>query len=340
MAIRVYLVRRLTLFLFVAIGITLITFVVARVVPSDPALVYAGPTARGPALEETRKMLRLDRPLYAQYLSYMNGLLHGDWGDSLRTKRPVLGDLMLFLPITLQLVGSAMVFACVVGIGLGALTAEHKGRFIDFIMRVFAVGGVSLPSFFIAIVLQILFFRVLGLLPVAGMFSIATAEYHPVPHVTGMPLVDALVTGNLATFAEGLRYSILPVLALAAYPTGVVMRMTRSAMLESMGQDYLRMARAMGVSTRVLVFRLALKNALVPVLTVGGLMLAYSIIGAFYIELIFHWPGMGTYAINSMLSMDYPAIMGSVLVVALVYVVVNLVVDLLLLWIDPRVVLS
>jgi ABC-type dipeptide/oligopeptide/nickel transport system permease component len=340
MTIRYYLVRRLALVAFVVLGISVITFAVARVIPTDPAVVYAGPMARGPALEEARRILKLDRPLYEQYLSYMSGLVKGDWGTSLRTKRPVLGDMMLFLPVTLQLVIISMLIAIPAGVALGALTAERKGKFIDFVMRIFAVGGVSLPSFFIALLFQVFFFRILNLFPVANMLSIETMQSNPIHPVTHMPLVDALITGNFSALTESLRYLVLPVLALAAYPTGVVMRMTRSAMLESMEQDHIRMARAMGVPRRVIVYRYALKNALAPVLTVTGLLFAYSIIGAFFIELIFNWPGIGRYATDAMLALDYPAIMGVTLLVALVYVFVNLAVDLMLIWIDPRVVLN
>lgn len=340
MTIRAYLARRLTLAVFVIVGISVMTFAVARVIPSDPALVYAGPMARGPALEQARRILKLDRPLHQQYGSYMTGLVHGDWGTSLRTKRPVLGDMMDFLPITLQLVLVAMILASFVGLLLGVLTARHSGRFIDFVMRIFAVGGVALPSFFIALVLQVLFFRVLHLLPVANMFSIETMQNNPITDVTGAPMLDALITGNFAAFAEGLRYMVLPILALAAYPTGVIMRMTRACLLESMEQDYIRMARAMGVPSRIIMYRYALKNALAPVLTVMGLMFAYTVIGDFYIELIFQWPGIGIYATTSMLALDYPAIMGVTLLTALVYVFANLVVDLLLAWVDPRSVIS
>jgi peptide/nickel transport system permease protein len=340
MSIRAYLARRLALVVFVLIGISILTFVMARVVPANPAALYAGPMARGPAIAEARKVLKLDRPLYEQYVDYMSGLVRGDWGTSLRTHRPVLGDVLLFLPVTLQLVIISLLFSLVVGVALGAHTAHKKGRFIDFVMRVFAVGGVSAPSFFIALVFQVIMFRMLRLLPVAGMFSVDTMQNNPIGKVTGMPLLDALVTGNFAAFADGLRYSVLPVLALAAFPTGMVMRMTRSAMLEVLGQDHIRMARAMGIPDRVIVNRYALKNALGPVLTIVGLMFAYSIIGAFFIEIIFSWPGIGTYAMSSILSLDYPAIMAVTLVVAIAYVLVNLLVDLTIAWLDPRIVLS
>lgn len=340
MTVRAYLLRRLWLLVFVLIGISIITFVLARVVPADPAALYAGPQARGPAIAAARKILHMNQPLYVQYLAYMRDLVHGDWGTSLRTHRPVLGDIRTFLPLSLQLVAGAMLLATVAGIALGAFAAHLKGGVIDFAMRLFAVGGVSMPSFWLAMMLQILFFRVLHVLPVAGAMSITTQLSNPITHITGMPLVDSLLTGNFTAFWDSFVHFILPVLALAAYPAGVLMRMTRSTMLESLGQDYVRMAEAMGVPKRVIIYRYALKNSLAPVFTVLGLMFAYSIIGAFFIELIFAWPGLGSYALMSILSLDYPAIMGVTLFIAFVYVVVNLIVDLLIAWLDPRIVLS
>lgn len=340
MTIRAYLLRRLSFVIFILLGVTLITFVVARVIPSDPAALYAGPTARGPALAAARQILRLDRPLYEQYLDYAKGLVHGDWGDSLRTKQPVLHGIMTYAPVSLELVMVAMLFATVVGVGLGVITANHQGRWIDFIMRIFAVGGVSVPSFWIALMMQILFFRALHLLPPAGQLSLDVAVIHPISHLTGMPLLDALLTGNFTAFLDGLKHFVLPFLALAAFPTGVVMRMTRSAMLESLGQEHIRMARAMGVSNRVILYRYALKNSLGPVLSVLGLTFAYSLIGMFFIELVFAYPGLGSYGMNSILSLDYPAIMGVTLFVAIVYVIVNLAVDLAIAALDARITLT
>lgn len=340
MSTRAYIVRRLLLAIFVLIGITVVTFVVTHVIPSNPAQLYAGPTARGPALKAAAKLLRLDRPLYVQYFSYMDGLVHGNWGISLRTKRPIIDDMTTYFPITLEIVILALVLAFVVGVGLGAITAQRRGGFIDSFMRLFAVAGVALPSFFIGLCLQVLGYRFLHFLPVGGQFTFTVIQAHPIHRITGMPLLDALVTGNWPAFTDGVRYIILPIIALAAYPMGVVMRMTRSSMIEANSQDYIRMARAMGVRRYFITYRYALKNALAPVLTVTGLLFAYSIIGAFFIEYIFAWPGIGTYAITSILSLDYPAIMGVTLMVAFIYALANLVVDLLLVWIDPRVVLS
>jgi peptide/nickel transport system permease protein len=275
-----------------------------------------------------------------QYGIYVADLVQGDWGTSLRTRRPVLDDMLNFLPYSLQLVFLALLVSIVVGVSLGALTAHRKGSWIDNGTRVLAIGGVSMPSFVLAVLLQILFFRILGLLPVSGELDIAVSQAHPVTQITGMTAVDAFVTANFVAFVDSMEHLVLPVLTLAAFSAGVITRMTRSAMLESLGQDYIRMAKAMGVPTRVIVLRYSLKNAMAPVLTIIGLEFAYLLVGTFFVERIFALPGLGTYATTSMLSLDYPAIMGITVLLALVYVFINLVIDLVIAKLDPRVVLS
>lgn len=340
MSVRTYLLRRMALMVFVLLGVTIVTFLLVRVVPSDPAAIYAGPRARPEQIEEARRILGLDQPLYVQYGIYVADLVQGDWGTSLRTRRPVLDDMLNFLPYSLQLVFLALLVSIVVGVSLGALTAHKKGGWIDNSTRVLAIGGVSMPSFVLAVLLQILFFRILGLLPVSGELEIAVSQAHPVTQITGMTAVDAFVTGNFVAFVDSMQHLVLPVLTLAAFSAGVITRMTRSAMLESLGQDYIRMAKAMGVSTRVIVLRYSLKNALAPVLTIIGLEFAYLLVGTFFVERIFALPGLGTYATTSMLSLDYPAIMGITVLLSLVYVFINLVIDLIIAKLDPRVVLS
>jgi len=339
-SVRAYLVRRVGLLVLVVVGISIITFVLVRVVPSDPAAMYAGPRARASEIAHARQILGLDRPLYVQYGIYMRDLVRGDWGTAIRTRRPVLSDILHFLPYSLQLIGFSLLISVTLGISLGALTAHMKGKWIDHVIRVFAIGGVSMPSFWLAVILQIVFFRMLGLLPVSGEIDIAVAMAHPVTHITGMTVLDALITGNFAAFFNAFEHLILPALTLAAFSTGVITRMTRAAMLESMGADYIRMAKAMGVPTRFIVLRYALKNAMAPVLTVIGLEFAYLLVGTFFVERIFALPGLGTYATTSMLSLDYPAIMGVTIVLALIYVILNLVIDLVIAKLDPRVVLS
>lgn len=335
-----YLVRRLALAVLVLFGVATITFLIVRVVPSDPAAVYVGSNARPEQIREARKILGLDKPLYVQYGIYMKDLVSGEWGNSLRTKRPVLQDLVHFLPASLELIVAALLLATVMGLVMGVLTAHMKGSWIDNVMRLFAVGGVSVPAFWLALMLQIMFFRSLHLLPVAGQSDILVAQAHPITPITGMNVVDAFITSNWPAFWDALKHLIMPMLALAAYPAGVIMRMTRSSMLESLGMDYIRMARALGLPPRTLLYKDSLKNAIGPVLTVIGLTFAYSLTGTFFVELIFAWPGLGTYATTSILSLDYPAIMGVTVMVAIVYVIVNLVVDIAQAFFDPRIALS
>ena len=299
-----------------------------------------GPRAPAAEIAHARHLLGLDRPLYVQYGIYVRDLVRGDWGTSIRTRRPVLGDILHFLPYSLQLIFFSLLMAVPLGILLGALTAHMKGRWIDHLMRIFAIGGVSMPTFWLALILQIIFFQKLGLLPVAGDMDIAVALNHPITQITGMTVIDALITGNFVAFFNSVEHLILPALTLAAFTLGEITRMTRASMLEAMGQDYIRMAKAMGVPTRTVVLRYALKNAMAPVLTVIGLNFAYLLVGTFFVERIFALPGLGTYATLSMLSLDYPAIMGVTILFALIYVVVNLVTDLVIAMIDPRVVLS
>lgn len=338
---RAYIVRRLALLLFVILGIMTITFFISRVIPSDPTTLYLG--GGHPTLEEkarAREALGLNKPKVVQFGIYVKDFVSGDWGQSLRTRRPVLNDILGFLPASLELILSAMILAVVLGVSVGAFAAYRKDRFVDHAGRVAAIAGVSLPSFFLALLLQIAFFRVLHLLPVSGQLSIIVAQEHPVKEITGMVVVDALITANWAAFWNGLLHFILPTLALAAYTAGMTMRMTRSAMLDALESDYARMASAMGVPDRVIVGRYALKNAMPPVLTVIGLLFAYALVGTFFIEQIFAWHGLGTYATTSILNLDYPAIMGVTIIVALAYVTVNLIVDLIIVRLDPRVMLS
>jgi len=335
-----YVVRRVALAVLVLFGVATITFLMVRIVPSDPAAVYVGSNARPAQIAQARKDLGLDKPLYVQYGVYMKNLVKGDWGASLRTKRPVLRDLLDFLPMSLELIISALIVASILGVVLGVSTAHRKGKWIDHVMRVFSTGGVSIPAFWLALMLQIVFFRVLHLLPVAGPSDILVAQAHPITSITGMPVIDSLVTGNWPAFTDSVKHLILPMLCLAAYPMGVIMRMTRSSMLEAMGNDYIRMARAMGVPPRTLLYKGALKNAFGPVLTVIGLTFAYSLTGTFFVELIFAWPGLGQYATTSVLSSDYPAIMGVTVMVATAYVLVNLFVDLAQAFLDPRIALG
>ena len=318
-------------------GVSVITFALARFVPSDVAAIYIGPRARPEQIERVREQLGLNEDLATQYLVYMRDMLGGDWGSSISTKRPVLDEILLRLPATLELILAAMLIALPLGLVLGMLSARWQGRPVDVGVRIVSIIGVSLPAFFLGLLLQILFFRTLDVLPLSGRVDSDLRFVSPITSITGVYIVDAAVTGNWSALADVGWHLILPAITLAAYPIGLISRMTRSAMLESLGKDYIRMARAYGLRERLIVSRLALRNAMVPVLTVIGLTLAYLLTGTFFVEIVFNWPGLGTFAVKSILATDYPAIMGIALFGAAAYVLINLVVDLAQAWVDPRI---
>jgi peptide/nickel transport system permease protein len=335
-----YLLRRLVLATVVLAAVSVVTFFVARVVPSDPAALYVGPRPRQEQVERARRALGLDRPLPQQYVAYVGDLLRGDLGISLRSKQPISDDLRAFLPATLELVIAATLLSLIVGLPLGVLAGAKPNGALDHVTRVASIGSVSIPTFWLALILQLVFFRTLHWLPLGGRLSNEIALNHPVSVVTGFYTIDAALSGNWAAWRDALWHLVLPAACLAAYPVGLVTRMTRSAMVDVLGERYIAAARAEGIHERTIRFRLALKNAILPTLTVLGLTFAYSITGAFLVEIVFGWPGVGTYVTQGILSVDFPVIIGVTLVVTVVYLLVNLAVDLIHAAIDPRAGLS
>lgn len=332
-----WLSRRLLTSLVTLVLITAVTFVLARVVPSNPAAVYIGPLARPAEIARVTRQLGLDRPLPVQYADYMRDFFKGDWGRSLATKEPVLGGIMHRLPATLELVLAAMLVAVGLGIPLGVVAARRPRGAEDTAVRVGSVVGISMPVFWLGLLLQAIFAGHWSLFPATGRLSLDTSVLNPIPHHTGFSLVDAAVSGDWAGFRDALSHLLLPALTLAAYPTGLVARMTRASMLDALGQDYIRTARTFGLRERTVLWKLALRNALPPTLTVIGLSLAYLLTGTFFVELVFDWPGIGQFATNALLNLDYPVIMGITLFGAIGFLSINLVVDLLQARLDPRV---
>jgi len=332
-----YAARRLVLALFVLLAVVTFTFIVARVVPSDPAELYVGPKATAAQRERAQLELGLNRPLYVQYFDYLRGLLTGNWGISLKGHTSVLRDILTYLPATLEIIILANVIAVLVGIPLGVYSAVKKGSLLDQGGRLTAIAGVSIPSFWFALLLQLLFFGTLHILPLEGRLSVIVAIYYPVKTITGFYTLDSLLTLNFVGFVDSLRHLILPAIALATYPIGLITRMTRSMMIEVLRENYIRFARANGIIERVIIFKHALKNAIVPTLTVLGLSFAYSITGAVLIEIIFGWPGLGTYTLNAIIEADYPAILGVTIFGTIFYIVINLTLDIAQSYIDPRV---
>ncbi len=331
-----FIARRLAGSAAVLLGLSVITFALARVVPSNPAAVYIGPKARPEDIARVAEQLGLNQPLPIQYLTYMRDMLTGDWGTSIGTKRPVLQEILDRLPATLELILAAMLVAVPLGVLLGILSARWRRRPPDLVVRIMSIAGVSLPAFWLGLLLQVLFFRNLNLLPLTGRVDADLRFVSPISELTGFYLFDSVVSGNWTAFSDVAWHLVLPALTLAAYPIGLIARMTRASMLEALGQDYVRAARAAGISERLITYRLALKNALIPVVTVVGLTLAYALTGTFFVEVVFNWPGLGTFAVKGLLNLDYPVIMGITLFGAVGYVLINLAVDLVQAWLDPR----
>ena len=335
---RRYLLRRLVQAAIVVAGVVLLTFAVARIIPGDPATAYAGPRATKSELERVRRDFGLDKPAVVQLGDYASGIVTGDWGTALHTRRPVLDDLRRVVPPTLELVIVALLVALAVGIPLGLLAAR-RGGVADAAVRLLATLSVSAPVFLLALVLQWLFFQKLGLLPVAGEYDPKLDYSSPLTVYTHMTLADSLISGNWPIFKDALRHLVLPCLAVAMYPLGAIAMMTRASVLEELGEDHVRMARSLGFSERTVVGRLALRPALNPVVSLVALLFAYAIVNTFLVEEIFNWPGLGSYAVDSIKALDVPAIIGVTLFVAVIYVILNLAVDLVQAWLDPRIAL-
>jgi peptide/nickel transport system permease protein len=332
-----YIIRRLALAILVLVGVSIITFVISRLVPSDPASLHAGIRASKEAKEAARIKLGLDRPLYEQYFRYIGDVLRGDFGVSVRTHRPIIDDLRIYLPATLELVMVAMIITLAIGIPLGVLSGAWKDSPLDHFSRVFAVVNVSMPVFWLALLLQLLFVRQLGWLPLGARVSKEIAIVTPIERITGFYLVDTALAGNWAAFRDVARHLILPSLALASYGIGLTIRMIRATMVEVLQQKYITAAWAAGLSRREVFFRQALKNAVVPALMVLSLNFVWQISGAMLVEIVFRWPGLGRYLVDAILMIDFPIVVSVALVVTVFYVLTNLFVDLLQAVIDPRV---
>jgi peptide/nickel transport system permease protein len=321
----------------VLVGVSIVTFVVARLVPSDPAVLWVGPRAKPEQVEAARVKLGLDRPLYEQYLRYLGDVVRGDFGISVNTHRPIIDDLKVHLPATLELVFFGMIITVAVGIPLGVLSGARKDSWLDHFSRVFAVMCVSTPVFWLALILQLIFFRYLDLLPLGARISREIALFNPIDQITGFYLVDSVLTGNWEAFRDALVHIVLPAITISAYGIGLSIRMTRASMIEVLEEKYITAAWAAGLRRRTVYFKLALKNAIVPTLMVLGLSFVYQVSGAMLVEIIFLWPGLGSYLLTAVLNIDFPVVVSVAMVVTVFYVFTNLGLDLLQAMIDPRV---
>jgi len=317
----------------VLLGVSIIVFFMVRAIPGDPAQILLGQNATQEQVAQLRAQMGLDKPAPVQYLVFLKDAFTGDLGNSIVTGRPVTVELMARLPATLELTAFAMLIAILVGVPVGVISAVKQYSVLDKITSVLALTGISMPIFWLAMILVVIFTVELGLLPFPGRLSSETT----ITAISGMVLVDSLLTLNFAGFWDGLKHLILPAVALGTIPMAVVMRMTRSSMLEVMNEDYVRTARAKGVVPWRVVFKHALRNAMLPTVTVIGLQTGLLMGGAIITETIFAWPGVGQIAYDSINRRDYAMIQGVVLYGALLFVLVNLLVDILYAILDPRV---
>lgn len=330
-----FIVRRLLLLIPVLIGVTIITFVISHVIPADPAIAFAGgPKAQPETIERIREELHLNEPIYIQYFYYLNDLIHFNLGKSYLESRPVTDALSQYFPATFELTVIAMLISIPLGIIGGIISAIRRNKLSDQITRFIAIIGYSLPIFWLALMFQYLFAYQFPILPLEGRLGIGLAAPDS---ITGLYILDSILTGNLETLGSSLYHIFMPAFTLGFATLALILRMTRSSMLEVMGMDYIRTARAKGLSERKVIFKHALRNALIPTVTVSGLQFGALLGGAVLTESIFNWPGMGRFAANAVLGLDFNSVMGFTLVVAIIYVIANLIVDLLYAVIDPRV---
>jgi len=312
---------------------SIIVFAIIHAIPGDPALVILGERATPDAIAELNKQLGLDKPWYVQYLIYINNLLHGDLGNSLRTKTPIAQEIAPYFAATLELTFVSMLIAVFFGINAGIISAWKQNSWFDYISMLIALIGVSMPIFWLGLMEQWIFAQELHWLPSIGRHN----PRDPITAVTNLYIVDTILAGRFDQLWVVIKHLILPGIALGTIPMAIIARMTRSSMLEVMRSDYIRTAKAKGMRDFLVVYKHALKNAFIPILTVIGLQTGILLGGAVLTETIFGWPGMGRYIYEAIGFRDYPVIQSGILIIATIFVLINLIVDLLYAFIDPRI---
>jgi dipeptide transport system permease protein len=317
------------------VGVVIITFLLTRALPGDPAAYFAGGAATQEAVEQVRVQLGLDKPLFTQFFLYVADLARGNFGTSLTTGQPVLQELIARLPASIEMVLLALLLACAVALPLGVLAATRPGSWIDQLCRLVTTAGVSLPTFFTGLVLAYVFYFLLGWAP--SPLGRLDPMYSPPPQVTGLYLIDAAIAGDAGLWWASFRQLILPVITMALFVLAPIARMTRASMLSVLGSDFVRTARASGLGPSTVLVKYALRNALLPVVTTLGMVFGFMLGSSVVIEKVFGWPGVGSYAIDALTASDYAPIQGFVLAMGVLFVLLNLVVDLLYTLIDPRV---
>ncbi len=327
--------KRLLTVIPTIIGVIIVTFLLTRVLPGDPAVYFAGPAATPQSIADVRKSLGLDRPLPEQFLHYVNDLAHGNFGNSLSTGRPVATEITSRLPASAELTLLGLILSIVIAVPLGILAAVKQGSWIDHTCRIVATAGVSLPVFFTGLLLVYMFYFQLGWspAPVGQLDAFASAP----PQITGFYLIDTLATGDFETFRAALGQLILPAVTLAIFSLAPITRMTRASMLAVLASDFVRTARASGLDNRTVILTYAFRNAMLPVVTTLGMVFSFLLGANVLVEKVFAWPGIGSYAVEALLQSDFAPVQGFVLTMAVLYVALNLLIDILYGVIDPRV---
>jgi len=335
MPIYLYILRRLLITIPLLIGITLMAFIISHAVPADPVTANLGQKAMSDPeiVAAFRAEWGLDRPVHEQYLTYVTNLLQGDLGMSIKSRRPVIEDLRQRLPATIELATAAIVVGVSFGLIFGLLSALRRNSLLDHAVRVISLLGVSVPVFWLALLALQIFYASLGWAAGPGRLDVGI---DPPPHVTGLYTFDAMISGQWNTMFNAMAHLFLPALVLGLYTMGVITRVTRSAMLDVLSQEYMRTAHAKGLAPRVVVMRHALRNALIPIVTVIGFSYGNLLAGTVLTESIFAWPGIGQYAYRASASLDFQAIMGVSMLIAVIFIVVNLIADVLYFVLDPR----
>jgi peptide/nickel transport system permease protein len=331
-----YILRRILFAIPLILGITVVSFLIANAVPADPINANLPQNALNneKLVAAFREKWGFDKPLYRQYLIYLGNLLQGDMGVSIKTKKPVLEDILQFLPATIELATASIIVGLIMGIGFGVISAVWKNSLVDYLVRLLAMIGVSFPVFLLALIALSVFHAQLGWASGPGRLGFLIKDP---PHVTGLFTFDSLLAFRWKTFTDALSHLVLPSLVLGSYISGIIARITRSSLLEVLGADFIRTARAKGQREPLVVLRHALSNALIPVVTLLGILYGNLLAGAVLTESIFAWPGIGRYAFRASTSQDFPAIMGVSMLIALIFVVTNFIVDMLYFVLDPRI---